>query len=272
MRMLVPIVCLMTSVILSSLTFAADDTDRPQPGEERSLSEQVVVEAREDDLTGIATSATDGATGAVDLAKRPILRSGEVVETIPGIIATQHSGGGKGNQFFLRGFNLDHGTDFRINVDGMQVNLPTHGHGQGYADLSFLIPELIETVQFRKGLYRASDGDFASAGATDIRLVNSLPRTSVIASLGGNEFQRALLADSTEFAGGEVLGGFEYYHYDGPWERPDDFRKLNGPAALFARRCGSADGRSRRWATTAAGIRPIRSRCARRDRRFRASV
>jgi outer membrane receptor protein involved in Fe transport len=195
---------------------------------ELSMREEVLVEAREDDLTGIATSATEGATGAEDLAKRPILRSGEIVETVPGVIATQHSGGGKANQYFLRGFNLDHATDLRINVEGMQVNFPTHGHGQGYADLSFLIPEFIETVQFRKGLYRARDGDFSSAGATDIRMVDDLPRSTVLASLGGNDFQRVLLAGSTGIAEGRLLAAFELFHYDGPWVRPDDFQKLNG--------------------------------------------
>ena len=250
-------VCIVLSLVVAPIARGADDAKVDPPPEkqdkrdeepvESSMTEEVVVEARKDDMTGIATSATDGAIGAEDLSKRPILRSGEIVETIPGVIATQHSGGGKANQYFLRGFNLDHGTDLRINVDGMQVNLPTHGHGQGYADLNFVIPEVIETVQFRKGLYRARDGDFSSAGATDIRLFDTLPRATVLASLGGNDYQRTLLAGSTEFAGGNILGGLEYYHYDGPWVQPDDFTKLNGLLRY------SRGDRLRGWSVSAMG-------------------
>lgn len=234
----VAVVCLVLSVVVAPIARGGDDEESDaQPvveddsGEnpvQSGVTEQVVVAARKDDMTGIATSATDGVVGAEDLGRRALLRSGEIVETIPGVIATQHSGGGKANQYFLRGFNLDHGTNLRINVEGMQVNLPTHGHGQGYADLNFLIPELIDTVQFRKGLYRARDGDFSSAGATDIRLVETLPRPKVLASLGGNDYGRALLAGSTGLAGGHLLGGLEAHGYDGPWVRPDDFTKLNG--------------------------------------------
>jgi hypothetical protein len=222
-----------------------ESAEEPHP--EPVMREEVVVEARKDDMTGIAISATEGATGAEDLSRRPLLRSGEIVETVPGVIATQHSGGGKANQYFLRGFNLDHGTDLRINVDGMQVNLPTHGHGQGYADLGFVIPELIETVQFRKGLYRARDGDFSSAGATDVSLFDTLPRATVSAALGGNDYQRTLLAGSTALARGNVLGGLEYYHYDGPWARADDFTKLNGLLRY------SRGDRMRGWSVTAMG-------------------
>jgi outer membrane receptor protein involved in Fe transport len=199
-----------------------------EPEIEPTYTEEVHVEARADDLVGIATSATEGATGAEDLRKRPLLRPGEIVETIPGVIATQHSGGGKANQYFLRGFNLDHGTDLRISVDGMQVNLPTHGHGQGYADMNFVIPELVDSVRFRKGGYDATVGDFSSAGSTEVRLADELPHPRLLLSGGGDGYGRALALGSTALGGGRLLLGVEYFHDDGPWVRADDFTKLNG--------------------------------------------
>ena len=120
------------------------------------------------DLLGIAQSASQGAITGRQLDARPVMRSGEVLETVPGVVISQHSGEGKANQYYLRGFNLDHGTDFATTVAGMPVNLPTHGHGHGYSDLNFLIPELVSGVQFSKGPYFADQGDFATAGAASI--------------------------------------------------------------------------------------------------------
>ena len=186
------------------------------------------VAARGDNLLGVAGGASEGTTGGEDLEKRPILRAGELVETVPGAIATQHSGGGKANQYFLRGFNLDHGTDFSVRVGGMPVNMPTHGHGQGYADVNFLIPELVERAQYRKGPYRASVGDFSSAGSVDFDLVRALPRGIAQVTLGSFDHQRALLADTLGVAGGQLTGALEYFHDDGPWDRPDDYERWNG--------------------------------------------
>jgi hypothetical protein len=115
----------------------------------------VTVHGREDDLTGIAQSATQGTVGQIELEDRPILRSGEVLETVPGVIITQHAGGGKANQYFLRGFNLDHGTDFAIFLDDMPLNLPSHAHGEGYSDMNIVIPELMQRVNYEKGPYYA---------------------------------------------------------------------------------------------------------------------
>lgn len=227
---------------------APHDPEKEQEEETESVFEDhMTVTARADNMTGVATSATEGATGYEDLKTRPVLRTGEIVETVPGVIATQHSGGGKANQYFLRGFNLDHGTDLSLEVDGMPVNLPTHGHGQGYADLNFLIPEVIESVQFRKGTYFANVGDFSAAGSTSVLLRSILPRAGVRAALGSNDFQRALVMGSTPAAGGELLGAFNYYHYDGPWEKPDDFTKLNGILRY------SQNRGSRHWSVTAMG-------------------
>lgn len=215
--------------------------------EEAKFEERMTVTARADDMTGVAASASEGATGAEDLEKRPLLRTGEVIETIPGVIATQHSGGGKANQYFLRGFNLDHGTDLSLSVDGLPVNMPSHGHGQGYADLNFLIPELIESVQFRKGTYFANVGDFSAAGSTDVVLRSRLSEAEVRLGLGGNDFQRGLVMGSTPMGDGDLTGALEYNHYDGPWVKPDDFTKLNGMLRYSRSRARS------HWSVTAMG-------------------
>jgi len=189
--------------------------------------EAIDVSERRENLVGIAGSANEGTTGRADLERRPKLRAGELVETVPGAIATQHSGGGKANQYFLRGFNLDHGTDFAVSVGGVPVNMPTHGHGQGYADLNFLIPELVERARYRKGPYFAEIGDFSSAGGVDFDLVRSIPEGAVSLTLGSFDFQRALVAGSVSVVGGDLTGALEYYHYDGPWDRPDDYERIN---------------------------------------------
>jgi len=158
----------------------------------------------------------------------PFSRVGEALEVVPGLIVTQHSGEGKANQYFLRGFNLDHGTDLAISVDGMPVNMPTHGHGQGYADINFLIPELIRSVNVRKGPYFADQGDFASAGAVAIDYVNKLPKNIAEMTFGSFGCRRALAAGSTAVGDGTLLSAIEAGKYDGPWEMPDNVRKLNG--------------------------------------------
>lgn len=209
--------------------------------------EAIEVSERRDNLIGIAGSSNEGTTGREDLERRPKLRAGELVETVPGAIATQHSGGGKANQYFLRGFNLDHGTDFAVSVGGVPVNMPTHGHGQGYADLNFLIPELVERARYRKGPYFAEAGDFSSAGGVDFDLVRSIPEGIVSLTVGSFDFQRVLAAGSVTAAGGDFTGAVEYYHYDGPWQRPDDYQRWNGFLG-FAR--GDA---SQGWSVAAMG-------------------
>ena len=125
--------------------------------------EEITVFGSNKVLTGNPLSATEGYVFGAQLQQRPISRPAELLELVPGLIATQHSGEGKGNQYFLRGFNLDHGTDLALKVDGLPVNMPSHAHGQGYADLNFLLPELVESLAYRKGPYYAEEGDFASA-------------------------------------------------------------------------------------------------------------
>ena len=111
------------------------------------------------------SAASQGVVTPKQLALRPLLRAGDVLESIPGVLISQHSGEGKANQYYLRGFNLDHGTDFATTIAGVPVNMPTHAHGQGYTDLNFVIPELVSGIQYRKGTYSVEDGDFSSAGS-----------------------------------------------------------------------------------------------------------
>ena len=179
-------------------------------------------------LVGIAAAASQGAVTAAQLDARPVMRAGEVLETVPGLIVSQHSGEGKANQYYLRGFNLDHGTDFSTTVAGVPVNTPTGAHAHGYADVSFLIPELVSGVQFKKGPYFADEGDFSAAGAANINYVNQLERPMVRLSAGSDGWGRLFGAASPRVGGGYLLGALEVNHNDGPWVRPDDYQKVNG--------------------------------------------
>ena len=127
-----------------------------------------------------------------ELNARPVTRPGEILEAVPGLIVTQHSGEGKANQYFLRGYNLDHGTDLAITVDDVPVNMRTHAHGQGYADLNWLMPETVNSVEVRKGPYFADEGDFASAGNLHIGLIDSVNRNIAEMTLGSFGYQRNL--------------------------------------------------------------------------------
>lgn len=173
-------------------------------------------------------AASERIISGEDLNARPASRVGELLEAVPGLIVTQHSGEGKANQYFLRGFNLDHGTDLAISVDGMPVNMPSHGHGQGYADINFLIPELVQSVNVRKGPYFADKGDFASAGSVDINYLNKLPKNIAELTFGSFGYVRALAATSSAVGQGTLLTAFEANKYNGPWDVLDNVRKLNG--------------------------------------------
>jgi len=188
---------------------------------------EVVVEGRQDSMLGIAASAGEGTTGAAELADRPMLRSGEILETVPGVIITQHAGGGKANQYFLRGFNLDHGTDFAVFLDDMPLNLPSHAHGEGYADMNVVIPELVERVNYQKGPYYADVGNYGSAGSAHLRFYKTLPHNFATVEGGMYGYVRGVFGVSRALGAGTVLYGGEAYHNDGPWNRPDDYRKFN---------------------------------------------
>ena len=159
---------------------------------------------------------------------RTAYRPGELLEATPGLVVSQHSGEGKANQFYLRGFNLDHGTDLRTTVDGMLVNQRSHGHGHGWTDLNFLIPELATNLQYKKGPYYASEADFASAGAVEINYADTLPAGIANVGVGQNGYRRILLADSPAVGSGKLLYALEFMHNDGPFTHPDDYGKVNG--------------------------------------------
>src|SRR5882762_8259897 len=195
-------------------------------GGEQTL-EPVTVTGSRSGLIGTADSASEGTVTREQVASRAWLRPGEVLETVPGLIVTQHSGDGKANQFFLRGFNLDHGTDFATFVLGMPVNLTTHAHGQGYTDVNFLIPELISSVRYRKGPYSVQQGDFASAGSASVDYVRRLDASFAEVGLGQNGFQRLVAATAPQVGPGNLLIAGEGFRNDGPWNVPEDFRKKN---------------------------------------------
>ena len=205
-----------------------------------SVSTSINVQGRADDLIGIADSATLGTVGAEELQDRPILRSGEVLEAVPGVIITQHAGGGKANQYFLRGFNLDHGTDFAIFVDDMPLNLPSHAHGEGYSDMNTVIPEFVRRVNYEKGPYYADIGNYGSAGSAHLEFFKILPHNFAQVEGGMYGFGRFVFGASHKVSAGNLLYGGEAYHDDGPWRHPDNYYKFNG--LLTYSQGGEADG------------------------------
>src|SRR5579883_2750307 len=163
-----------------------------------------------------------------ELNSRPLTRPGEILEAAPGLIVTQHSGEGKANQYFLRGYNLDHGTDMAIWVDDIPINMRTHAHGQGYADLNWLMPETINSLAVRKGPYFADEGDFSSAGNLHIGLIDNLPKAVSEVAAGSFGYERFFGMDSAKAGNGNLLIAGEVGAYNGPWVNPDDMRKYNG--------------------------------------------
>ncbi len=205
----------------------------PQPksasdGEEPAMMETVEVEGRASDLIGSESSASQGVVGQPEFQYRPLSRVGELIETVPGMMATQHSGSGKANQYFLRGFNLDHGTDFSTMVDGVPMNMPTHAHGQGYLDLNSVIPELVDRVEYGKGPYYADMGDFSSAGYARMHTMHKLDQGFVKFTGGSYDFYRLVAANSDKLGDGDLLYAGEFNAYNGIWQVPEDTNKFNG--------------------------------------------
>lgn len=207
---------------------AAVQAQSPQAPDEPAAERIEVTGRHYDNAVGSSDAASQGVIRAELLKSRPALRPGEVLEFVPGVIVTQHSGDGKANQYFLRGFNLDHGTDFATRVNGMPVNMPSHGHGQGYTDLNFLIPELVERIEYRKGPYFATHGDFASAGAADIQYKTRLEAPFGQLTLGENAYRRAVGAASFDVAPETTLtAALEWMGNDGPWTVPEGLQRKN---------------------------------------------
>ena len=181
-----------------------------------------------ENLVGIASAASVGAITAAQLQARPIMRPGEVLETVPGLVISQHSGEGKANQYYLRGFDLDHGTDFATTVAGVPLNMPSDANASGYSDSNMIIPELVSGIQFRKGPYFAEDGDFSAAGSANVSYMNLLEQPVASISTGGQGWSRFFGAASPHLGDGNLLIGVEVGRNDGPWVDPDDLRKVNG--------------------------------------------
>lgn len=193
---------------------------------------EVVIFGRGEAKIGIAHAASEGSVAGSDLLVRPLLRTAELLEAVPGLIAAQHSGTGKANQYFLRGFNLDHGSDFTVYIDDVQMNFRTHGHGHGYLDLNGLIPEIIDREDYRKGPYRADGGDFALAGAAYMTSKDAYDRPWVAGEYGARGHRRAAAGGSTtDGAGGRFTLVGEFKSYDGPWQQPEHL----GHYAAFAK-------------------------------------
>ena len=229
-RFLVTALMCVSPVVAHAQDSAAARPPRPpRDSTPRELAPLTVV-GRRDNLTGIASSASQGHVGSAEIGSRPLTREGELLETVPGVIVTQHSGDGKANQYFVRGFNLDHGTDFATRLEGMPVNMPSHAHGQGYTDLNFLIPEFVDYLDYRLGVSHAEMGDFGSAGGAEFRLVRTLARPFATAQGGAFGMARLAAGGSTRVGSGDLLLGGEVKRYDGPWVLDQELRKRSGLA------------------------------------------
>jgi hypothetical protein len=211
-----------SSAQAEALTMNVTDTTNSQPG---SLQE-ITVTAQRLELLGVADTASEGVVDDQELQLAPQYRPGQLLETVPGLIATLHSGEGKANQYLMRGYNLDHGTDLESYVDGMPINQPTHAHGQGYTDLNFMIPELADRLTYTKGPYYANVGDFGAVGSVRVSYRDTI-EDQVSATLGTLGFQRIFSAGSQPLGDGNLLAAVEVQHYDGPFVTPDDARKEN---------------------------------------------
>lgn len=183
---------------------------------------------RSQNLVGIANSASQGNVGQEQIKYRPITRPSEILETVPGMISSQHSGEGKASQYYLRGFNLDHGTDFLTQIDGVPVNMQSHSHGQGWMDTNFLIPEMVKSVHYQKGNYYAENGDFSSTGSANIEYFNELEKNTVKFTGGSYDYYRGVGMGSKKLGDGNLLYAVETVHNNGPWNVPNDFMKFNG--------------------------------------------
>ena len=194
-------------------------------GADGDVLAEVTVTASRLNLLGIATTASQGAVTEEELELRPAYRVGQLLESVPGLVVTVHSGEGKANQYLARGFNLDHGTDIANFVDDMPVNRPTNTHGQGYSDLNFIMPELADGLDYTKGPYYASVGDFGSVASTHMKLADEIPNQVSLAA--GTLGIYNVFAGGTDHLGADdrIVGGVYYGHVDGPFTHPDDFEK-----------------------------------------------
>lgn len=217
--------CTAAALLISGSAFAQDAA--PQDTTE---VEDLVVFGRAEQRIGKASAASEGALAGADLTVRPFLRPAELLELVPGMMVTQHSGSGKANQYFLRGYNLDHGADFGLTIDGVPMNFRTHGHGQGYLDINGLVPEVVARVDYRKGPYRADYGDFNLVGGAQISTRNTFDKNYVSAEAGDFNHRRLAAGASWEGAEGTFLIAGQAKTYDGPWQLPEDLKHFSAYA------------------------------------------
>jgi outer membrane receptor protein involved in Fe transport len=222
------IICATSTLAPAAPVFAeemASDTLGASSSSPVSLQE-ITITAERLGLLGAATTASEGVIADQELQLIPQYRPGQVLEAVPGLFVTLHSGEGKANQYLMRGYNMDHGTDLETYVDNMPINQPTHAHGQGYTDLNFMIPELADGITYTKGPYYAGVGDFGAVGSVHINYRDTVP-DQVSAAIGTLGFQRIYSAGTQPIGNGHLLGVVEVQHYDGPFATPDDARKEN---------------------------------------------
>lgn len=234
MRVLIVAVCVTLSSSIQAAGISGNSID------------EITVFGSGNVLIGDPLTATEGYIYGSQLALRPLSRPAELLEFVPGLIATQHSGEGKGNQYFLRGFNLDHGTDLAIKVDGLPVNMPSHAHGQGYADLNFLIPELVDHMQYRKGPYYVEIGDFGTAASSEFVYADALEQGSLTLTAGQDNYRRAYAGNTVDLARGKLTFAGAVTNYSGPWQLDQDLDKTN---ALLKYHQETATGQ---WSVSAA--------------------
>ncbi|MEM9101339.1 MAG: TonB-dependent receptor [Pseudomonadota bacterium] len=211
--------CLSHSVIAFDPPESFDSSDA---SEDEEPVEKMTIHARSEPQIGENISASQGSISRGEIEQRPVLRSGEILEFVPGMVTTQHSGSGKANQYFLRGFNLDHGTDFRSEIDGMPINMRTHGHGQGYTDLNFIVPEFIQRIDYQKGPYHAENGDFSTAGSANFHQADTFAHSLIQFEVGEDHYYRSVFAHEITIAQSRLLLGLENHRYEGPWSDIDE--------------------------------------------------
>lgn len=201
--------------------------------QEADTLDEMVVTGKAENLLSQAATSSEGHADFLEIAQRPLARRSEILEVVPGMVTTQHAGGGKATQYFMRGFNLDHGTDFAVSVERMPINMRSHAHGQGYADLNGLLPELVKSVDYTKGTYTARNGDLSTAGSADFVLWEALPQGIASVEMGEHNYYRMLMAESFTLGAGTLTLGGEWNTYDGPWERDENFQRWNAFARYF---------------------------------------
>lgn len=246
-------VATLQSTLLAS---ASPPVAAPQePAEEQEYSAQAAIDAPLQ-----ATSSLD--LSGVSLRRRPYFNAGDLLNGAPGFYVVQHGGGGKAQQYFLRGFDADHGTDVGLFVDDVPINMPTHGHGQGYSDLNWIIPELVETIEVRKGPFFAEFGDHAVAGSVNYRLRTDLPQSFVTGTVGMFDTYRAVAAARLGSTASTPIFAAEVYRTNGPFKRGEQYRRVS----LFSRGTERVSGGAFTWTAqsflsswNAAGQIPLRA-------------